>query len=100
MVSPGQPRTPAVRHPCPQAEPTARGRVRAGPSNRPVVELAPAFQTATMTRLAVVLVLACALIPTAEAARLVYRTPDAAGNYLEHRLERWAGVHLRSQDPK
>src|SRR5256885_16840099 len=98
MVSPGQPRTPAVRHPCPQAEPTARGRVRAGPSNRPVVELAPAFQTATMTRLAVVLVLACALIPTAEAARLVYRTPDAAGNHPEAGPKRRGGGQLSSQE--
>jgi hypothetical protein len=53
-----------------------------------------------MTRLAVVLALACVLIPTAYAARLAYRTPEQAGAYLEHGLDRWAGVNLRSQKYK
>lgn len=53
-----------------------------------------------MTRLAVVLVLACALIPTAQAARLTFRSADAAGNYLEHGLSHWAGVNLRSKKYK
>jgi len=53
-----------------------------------------------MRQLAIVLAVTFALVPTAGASSLPYRSTEQAQTYLEHGLKRWAGVDLQSRKYK
>jgi hypothetical protein len=53
-----------------------------------------------MRRVAVIAALGFALIPSAAASGLAYRSDQQAEAYLQHGLKQWAGVDLQSQKYK